>query len=168
MTNTARNTFKQTSRLAELWDELRSDPVPPRPPARLAGRDPASSPSDLEGPPLPVTRSWRNSLGKVWQTLMELENTEPDPLSIDPANSEHAEMSIEAAHEEALALMSPFRWDPKPAWTSAPLPQRPPLSSTAMPHRAVTRPRIPLRPLHKRPFYKRFFFYLQHWLSNPK
>lgn len=185
MTNLAKNTFAQTSRLSALWDDLLSDPVPPRPVTRRGGREPVSPPlpRDLEhtehpsapgtyGPDdfpdaaRPVTRMWKNSLGTIWQTLLE-----PVPLSMDPADSEPevvSEMSIEAAHEEALALISPFRWNPKPAWTNTPIPQRPPLSNAPAPHHAVTRPKIPLRPLHKRPFYKRFFFYLQHWLNKPK
>ena len=177
-TNIVRNTFKKTSRLAELWADLLSDPVPPRPAARLEGRDPGREHPSLPGSyapdrfpdaASPVTRIWKNSLEMAWHTLIELENPEPGPLSMGQANSEPdalSDTSIEAAHEEALALISPFRWDPRPAWTNTPVQHGPPLSNAAVP--PVTRPKIPLRPLHKRPFYKRFFFYLHHWLSKPK
>lgn len=192
MTNTVKNTLKQTSRLSQLWDDLLSDPVAPRPAAKermtTAARfvSPPFAP-DLKRPSLPgdykrdsftrtdatrpVNSIWRNSLERVFHTLTEMENSEPTPLSIDKANSEPealSDLSIETAHEEVLALISPFRWDPKPAWINAPIQHKHPVSNAAVPHRSVTRPKIPLRPLHKQPFYKRFFFYLHPWLSRPK
>jgi hypothetical protein len=195
MPATLKNTLKQTSRLSELWDDLLSDPVSPRPVAKekmtTAARLEVSYPvSPLFAPALkrpslpgnyepdrfphaakPVNSSWRNSLEGLFHNLIELETAEPSPLSMERANSESeaiSDLSIETAHEESLALISSFRWEPKPAWVNAPIQQKPPLPNAAVPQRSAARPKIPLRPLHKQPFYKRFFFYLRRWLSRPK
>jgi hypothetical protein len=100
---------------------------------------------------------------------MELENAETPAPSADQASAERetvSEMSIEEAHEESLSISSPFRWEPKPAWVNAPVPSTAPLSSLVDPRRFAAMPKIPLRPLHKQPFYSRFFFYLRHWRSR--
>ena len=190
MPDTVKNTLRQTSRLSELWNDLLSDPVAPRPPAKESMSIAASLEvgyPDLKRTSLlshyepdcftpteatkPVNSIWRNSLEGLFHNLIVLESAEPSPLSTDKANSESetfSDMSIEAAHEEVLSLISPFRWEPKPAWINAPIQHRPPLSNAAAPQRSAVRPKIPLRPLHKQPFYKRFFFYLHRWLSRPK
>lgn len=197
MADTVKNTLKQTSRLSKLWDDLRDDPVSPRPlanesrtaSAHLEMGYPVSAPfaADLKHPSLvshyeperftatdtakPVTSIWRNSLEGLFHALVALEPAEPSPLSIgtaDPEPEAPADMPVETAPEELLSVSSPFRWEPKPAWIYAPTPQKPPFPNPAAPPRFADRPRIPLRPLHKQPFYKRLFFYVHRWLTTPK
>jgi hypothetical protein len=161
-----KNTLKQTSRLSKLWDDLLSDPVPPRP--SLPGN---YEPDHFSDATKPGHSLWKNSLETFFHTLIELETAEPSRLSIEQPNSERevfSDISLETAHEKSLSMISPFRWEPKPAWINAPLQQKPPISNPAVPQRSAARPKIPLRPLHKQPFYKRFFFYLRRWLSRPK
>lgn len=73
-----------------------------------------------------------------------------------------------AAHEASLALSNPFHWEPKPSWTAAPARSNHQFSNAVHPQRFAQRPKIPMRPLHKQPFYQRFFFYLRCWLSRLK
>ena len=117
--------------------------------------------------PEPVSRSWRAELAKLFHYLLEdVESTQP---SADEAISEGevvSDMSLEAAHKEILSLSSPFRWEPKPAWINAPVQSNPPFTNMTDPRLFAPRPKIPLRPLHKQPFYRRFFFYLRRWLSR--
>ena len=117
--------------------------------------------------PEPVSRSWRVDLAKLFHFLLE-DIASPRP-SADEAISEgevFSDMSLKAAHEEVLALSSPFRWEPKPAWINAPVQSNPPFSNMTDPRCFAPRPKIPIRPLHKQPFYRRFFFYLRRWLSR--
>ena len=157
---------KSNDRLAQLWDELLADPVPPHPTAQQRMEPvPFTETDKLE----PVSRRWRVDLAQLFHNLMEPEVAESTLPSAEEAISEReafSELSIEAAHEASLALSSPFRWEPKPAWIKAPVHSNPPFSNTTHPRRFALRPKIPLRPLHKRPFYMRLFFYLRRWLSG--
>ncbi len=117
--------------------------------------------------PEPVSRSWRADLAKLFHNL--LEDVESPRPSADEAISEgemFSGISLKAAHEEILSFSSPFRWEPKPAWINAPVQSNPPFSNMTDPRCFAPRPKIPIRPLHKQPFYKRFFFYLRRWLSR--
>ena len=155
---------KRNDRLTQLWDDLRADPVPPHPatPQRM-------EPVPFTGMDKPVSRHWRADLAKLFHSLVEPELAEAPLPSADEAISEaetFSEVSFEAAHEASLSYSSPFRWEPKPAWINIPMHSNPPFSNTTNPRRFAPRPKIPLRPLHKRPFYMRFFFYLRRWLSR--
>jgi hypothetical protein len=117
--------------------------------------------------PKPVSRSRRVDLAKLFHNL--LQDVESPRPSADEAISEgevFSAMSLKAAHEEILSWSSPFRWEPKPAWINAPVQSNPPFSNMTDPRCFAPRPKIPIRPLHKQPFYKRFFFYLRRWLSR--
>jgi hypothetical protein len=114
-----------------------------------------------------VSRNWRVDLAKLFHNLLE-EVASPRP-SADEAISEgevFSDISLQVAHEEILAWSSPFRWEPKPAWINAPGQSNPPFSNMTDPRSFAPRPKIPIRPLHKQPFYKRIFFYLRRWLSG--
>jgi hypothetical protein len=90
-------------------------------------------------------------------------------VSTGEANSESEASSplpFEAAHTEFSFFSPTLGLDPRPAWVKAPLQPDPALPATADPRRLVYRPKFPLRPLHKRPFYQRLFFYLRGWLSR--
>ena len=65
-----------------------------------------------------------------------------------------------------VSIASPFRWEPKHAWINSISRSNPVFSNTAHPRLFLARPKIPIRPLHKQPFYRRFFFYLRRWLSG--
>lgn len=115
----------------------------------------------------PMSRSWRVELAKLFHYLFE--NVESAQPAADEAISEgevFSDRSLEAAHAEILSLSSPFRWEPKPAWINAPVQSNLPISNMTDPRCFAARPKIPIRPLHKQPFYRRFFFYLRRWLSR--
>ena len=166
---------KSTDRLAQLWEALRADPVPPHPIAK--GRMTAGKGFEMNMEPVlfpgmdkrePLGRRWKADLAKLFHSLLETVDAEsPSP---DNSISEKAfpESSMEAAHEAALSLSSPFHWEPKPTWVSAPVPSSPPFAKITDPRQFAPRPKIPLRPLHKQPFYRRFFFYLRRWLNRPR
>ena len=161
---------KSNDRLAQLWEELRADPVPPHPAGKgwvTAGRrfemNTELVPFIGTDKPEPVSRRWKADLVKLFHSL--LETVDVDSPSPEEASSES---SLEAAHEAALSLHSPFHWEPKPAWVSAPVPSNPPFAKITDPRRFAPRPKIPLRPLHKQPFYRRLFFYLRRWLNRPR
>jgi hypothetical protein len=136
-------------------------------PIRLGNDEPTrfTPPDETE-----MTRvSWGASLENLFHGLVEVENPEPAALFVEETIAESEalpDMTVAAAHEETLAFSSPFRWEPKPAWVNPPSQSTPPVGKLADPRQFVARPRIPRRPLHKQPFYRRFFFYLQHWLSK--
>jgi hypothetical protein len=124
------------------------------------------TPTDAAGP---VISHWRDSLDLLIHSLEELVNHEPSDLPAEEANTETETYSgppLEAAGQGSSSFSSPFRWEPKPAWLDVPS-QPKPLS----PNPADTRPpvyisRIPIRPLHKKPFYQRVLFYLRGWLRR--
>jgi hypothetical protein len=124
------------------------------------------TPTDAAGP---VISHWRDSLDLLIHSLEELVNHEPTDLPAEEANTETETYSgppLEAAGQGSSSFSSPFRWEPKPAWLDVPS-QPKPLS----PNPADTRPpvyisRIPIRPLHKKPFYQRVLFYLRGWLRR--
>jgi hypothetical protein len=155
MPDTIFTTPKGNARLARLWEDLLADAVHPRP-AAAQGRTAAMMLQEVERrePALlsrnqPVSRSWRADLAGWLRSLVELEDAVV--LSADEANSEP----------------SPFRWEPKRTWLSVPGRSNPPFSKASDARRlAPRRPNIPIRPLHKQPFYRRFVFYLRRWLNR--
>ena len=117
--------------------------------------------------PQPVSRRWRVDLAKLFHNLFEnAASPLPSAAEAISAGEVFSDMSLKAAHEEILSLSSPFRWEPKPAWVNAPVQSNPPFSNMTDPRGFLPRPKIPIRPLHKQPFYRRFFFYLRRWLSR--
>jgi hypothetical protein len=115
----------------------------------------------------PASAPWRESLDRLLHSLVELESTAvSSPPVEEVASPEVSDLSMEAAHEEALSFSSPFHWEPKPAWIRAPAPPKRSASETVDVRRLVYIPKIPIRPLHKQPFYRRIFFYLRGWLSR--
>jgi hypothetical protein len=117
----------------------------------------------------PGSNTWRDSLESLFHSLVQLESTEQPPLSIEEPNSESEALSdvlVETPHEESVSFSSPFRWQPKPAWVDIPVQTQAPYPNAANTGSRVYRSKIPLRPLHKQPFYRRFFFYLRGWLSR--
>jgi hypothetical protein len=176
MAATFSSTQKSNNRLARLWEELLADPVPPHPIAKgrmTVGRDfemiTEPIPFIEMDKPEPVSRRWRVDLAKLFHSLLETVDAEsPSSAEIISEGDTFSDMSLDAAHEAALSLSSPFHWEPKPAWMHAPVPSNPPFAKITAPMRFAPRPRIPLRPLHKQPFYRRLFFYLRRWLSRPR
>jgi hypothetical protein len=117
----------------------------------------------------PVSNHWRDSLERLLHSIVELEDPEHSALPIEETNPEteaFSDLSVEAGREESTSFSSPFRWEPKPAWINVPIQSNPPLPNTADTRRLVYKPKIPIRPLHKQPFYRRIFFYLRSWLSK--
>ena len=113
--------------------------------------------------------AWRDSLENLFRSAVEVEDSQPASVSFEEPDSEPTaapDMTIAAAHEETLTFSSPFRWEPRPDWVNSASPPAPPASHLVDPRHFVARPRIPSRPLHKQPFYRRFFFYLRRWLSG--
>jgi hypothetical protein len=116
-----------------------------------------------------TSRAWRESVERLFHGLVELENAESSSSSPEEADSESgapSDQTLERAHEESLSFSSPFRWEPKPAWIDVPVQSQSPYPNAANTGSRVYRPRIPVRPLHKQPFYRRLFFYLGSWLSR--
>jgi hypothetical protein len=168
---------KTNDRLAQLWEELRADAVPLQPAikqARTVGapvvlRQDELLPFIATDYPRPENRSWRVDLARLFHSLLEPKVTEsPLPSGAETISEGEAspEASMAAAHEASLALSTPFHWDPKPAWIESPARSYHQFSNTIHPPRFAPRPKIPVRPLHKQPFYRRFFFYLRRWLSR--
>ena len=168
---------KSNDRLTQLWEDLLADPVPLQPVTKQ--RSTAGSPVLLRQDELvpfmrtdksePISRRWRVDLAKLFHSLLEPEVPEYHLTSAGEAISEgeaFSEMSLDAAHEASLSLSSPFHWEPKPAWIQAPTQFQPAFSNTTDPRRFKPRPKIPVRPLHKQPFYRRFLFYLRRWLKR--
>lgn len=196
MQDTLNKTRKKKDRLAEMWEDLLANPVAPEPPGKermtLEASLEADHPvayrfaPDLQLPPLfglpqtepevsivaavePVRNTWTNSLKNFFGTIVEPANAEPVPISLgvtDLAGEASSPMTLEAAHEESLSFSTPFRWDPKPAWIHAPVQSNHQSPGAADVQRLAFKPKIPLRPLHKQRFYRRFFFYLRGWLSR--
>ena len=101
----------------------------------------------------------------------ELEDAEPSALSVSTGETTSeteapAYVPFEDAHAEFSFFSPTLGLKPRPAWVNTPLQPSPPTPNTADTRRYVYRPRIPARPLHKRPFYRRVFFYLRGWLSR--
>ena len=196
LTDTILATLERNDRLVQLWKDLLADSVAPDPAARqgrtggshygmneeatlLLGPDRArpsllSLETALESPglqdaewtePVPFTgtvktglasRGWMVDLATWFHSLAEVEDAGPADPSEEEAVSE----------DEAHSLSSPFRWEPKPAWINAPVQSDPPFTNMADPRRFAARPKIPIRPLHKQPFYMRILFYLRRWLRK--
>jgi len=111
----------------------------------------------------------------------ELEDVEPSALSVSTgsvstgsvsageANSESeasAYVPFEDAHAEFSFFSPTLGLEPRPAWVNTPVQPNPAYPNTADTRRLVYRPKFPIRPLHKQPFYRRLFFYLRGWLSR--
>ena len=169
-------TSKSNDRLAQLWEELLADPVPPHPAEKgrmTMGRDfeMNTEPIPFIGmdKPEPLSHRWRADLAKLFYSLLETVDAEsPSSAEAISEGDTFSDMSLDAAHEPTLSLSSPFHWEPKPTWIHTPVPSNPPFAKITDPLRFAPRPRIPLRPLHKQPFYRRLFFYLRRWLSRPR
>lgn len=98
-----------------------------------------------------------------------LEDAEPSALSVEETNSESeasAYVPFEDAHAEFSFFSPTLGLEPRPAWVNAPVQPNPPVPNPADTRHLVYRPKIPIRPLHKQPFYRRVFFYLRGWLSR--
>lgn len=191
MTHTMFTTLERNDRLVQLWKDLLADPVAPDP-ATWQGRSGGSRFGSNEGSafplaldrerlsllslePLPFTgtlkaeppgRRWMVDLAAWFHSLVELEGAGPATGEAIYGEGALPGMSVEAADEETLSSPSPFRWEPKPAWTSAPVRSTPPYIDRADPLLFPPRPKIPARPLHKRPLFLRIFFYLRRWLGK--
>ena len=149
-----------------LWEDLLADAVPPHPPAEQRR---TVAPAVLVRQDEPMNRSWKVDLATLFQSLLEPEVVESPLASAAGAISEReafSELSMDAAHEASLAISSPFHWEPKPAWINIPGHATPAFLNPANTRRFAARPKIPIRPLHKQAFYRRFFFYLRRWLSR--
>lgn len=117
----------------------------------------------------PVITPWRDSLDKLLHSLEELVNDRPHALSAEEQNFESEEVAgipTKADDPEAGPTFSPFRWDPKPAWLDVPIQPKPSSPRAMEAEHLVFRSKIPMRPLHKQRFYRRFFYYLRGWLSG--
>ena len=151
---------KPNDRLAQLWADLLADPVPPQPAAPRQG--PAGMTVPLQQGQA-LRRNWRVDLRILFHSLLEPEVFEP-PLS--SAGDEAFEGATFSERSPDVAVTSPFHWEPKAAWIARPGHFTPAFLNPADPRRFIPRPKIPLRPLHKQPFYRRFFFYLSRWLNR--
>jgi hypothetical protein len=147
---------------APAWEEGRLDPLPVnhgesnhRIPAAIVAAE-------------PVRRPWRDALENFFDNLVELVNTKvPFSVGVTSSETEAAPATtLESAHQDSLSYSSPFRWEPKPSWLTAPVQSNPRTPTIPDIERLVFRPKIPLRPLHKQRFYRRFLFYLRGWLSR--
>jgi hypothetical protein len=119
--------------------------------------------------PQPVSPGWKRGFEQVLQGLLEPQAGGDASASAGEETPEAEAFSDtvrEVAQEAPLSSYTPFRWEPEPAWISAPAPSVPPWVNKADPTRFAPRPKIPRRPLHKSPFYRRFLFYLRRWLSK--
>jgi hypothetical protein len=117
----------------------------------------------------PVSQDWRDSFDRLVHGLEGLVNTEPSASFAEETTSEgeaFPDTAIQAAHEVSLSFSSTLRRDPKPAWVDVPISPKHPVTETEAARRLVYRPKFPIRPLHKQPFYRRLFFYLRGWLSR--
>lgn len=167
---------KNNDRLAQLWDDLRADALPPHPATiqpgeigMLVGRHDAIRTAARIEPVAfvamdlaePVRPSWKVDLKNLFHNLLELEGAESSlPAETLP------DVSVETDHEIPLSVTSPFRWEPKPVWLTAPAGSSTPLRNFSHPRRFPARPKIPSRPLHKQPLYMRILFCLRRWLSG--
>lgn len=159
---------KRNDRLAQLWEDLLAEDVPPHPTTtqrRTVGEAVVLRQDE------PMSRSRRVNLATLVHSLLEPEVAEsPLPSAVEAISEEEAfsERPLEAAHEAILAISFPFHWEPKPAWINITGHSTPAFLNPADPRRFVPRPKIPIRPLHKQPFYIRFFFYLSRWLRRSR
>ena len=158
MRDTVFPTPKMNERLARLWDGLLAEPVPPHPAYTQQRTVVLLQQTDHSEPVLPHRDepgrlSWSDGLARWFQDIVELQEGGAALPSDDEANSEP----------------SPFRWEPKRGAMIVTGRSTAPFSHTndARPF-APRRPQIPIRPLHKQPFYRRFFFYLRRWLSSSR
>ena len=117
----------------------------------------------------PVSHPWKDSFERLLNSLTELEDPGRSALSVEEASSEteaSSDVPVEAASAESVTFSSPFRWEPKPAWVDVRVQPQMPYPNAANTGSRIYSSRIPFRPLHKQPFYRRFFFYLRSWLSH--
>ena len=111
----------------------------------------------------------RDDLERLSSSRDELETAEPSALSVEEIDSESEAFSgtpFEASPTEFSLFSTALRFEPKPAWLEVPIQPNPPLPNTADPRPLVYRSKVPMRPLHKKRFYQRLFFYLRGWLSR--
>ena len=148
---------KEKDRLAQLWEDLRAEALPFHPIATQGRKVGTASLLKQEEA---VSRSWRADFSTWLQGVLE---PEVGTISEREASSEP---SLAAAHETALAISSPFHWEPKPAWINIPGRSTPALLNPADPRLFAAKPKIPIRPLHKQPLYRRVYFYLSRWLRS--
>ncbi|HSJ85617.1 MAG TPA: hypothetical protein VK909_00285 [Anaerolineales bacterium] len=169
-------TPKNNDRLTQLWEDLLAEPVPPHPAAKEWKAAGACFEMNSESVLFlgidelkSTSRPWRVDLAKMFHSLLETVDAElpsPAPGEVISEADGFSNTSAVAAHEAALALSSPFHWEPKPAWINAPVRSGSSTLNPAGPQRFVARPKIPLRPLHKQPLYMRILFCLRRWLSR--
>ena len=166
MATTSFTSPKINDRLAQLSENLLAHAVAPHPTAKQRRTVGAAVVLRQDKP---MSHSWRVDLATLFHSLLEPEVAESPLPSAVAANSEgeaFLERPMEAAHEAILAISSPFHWEPKPAWINIPGHSTPEFLNPADPQRFVPMPKIPIRPLHKQPFYRRFYFYLSRWLGR--
>ena len=85
----------------------------------------------------------------------------------NPEQEESSSLPFEDTSSAEFSFFTPtLGLDPKPAWIHVPAGPNPPATGTADARHLVYKPKIPLRPLHKQPFYRRLFFYLRAWLNR--
>jgi len=117
----------------------------------------------------PVSHPWKDSLESLLNSLTELQDSGHSALPVEEASSETeaaSDVPVEPAPEESVTFSSPFRWEPKPAWIDVHVQPQTPYPNAANTGSRIYSSKIPFRPLHKQPFYRRFFFYLRGWLSR--
>jgi len=118
-----------------------------------------------------VSRPWRDSLQTLFQSLVELQDPAESALPVeatDPEMKVIASLPAEAVSGESVPYSSPFRWDPKPIRINVSIQPKPLIQDTTGRRRPVYAPKILIRPLHKRPFYQRLFFYLNRIFRKRK
>jgi hypothetical protein len=106
----------------------------------------------------------------------ERENAEASALSAftgsvstgesNPESEESSGAPFDDTRPEFSFFSPTLGLEPKPAWIKASAQINPPVVGAGETRRLVHKPKIPLRPLHKQPFYRRIFFYLRNWLSR--
>jgi hypothetical protein len=118
-----------------------------------------------------ISDDGRDPPGELSYRQGKLENAETSALSLSAGETTSeseapAYVPFEDAHAEFSFFSPTLGLKPRPAWVNTPLQPRPPAIDTTDTRRYVYRPRIPVRPLHKQPFYRRVFYYLRGWLSR--
>ncbi len=124
---------KAKDRLAQLWSDLRAEAVPFYP---IAPQKKAVHATLHLGQDERIRRNWKADLSTLFESLLEPEMEKPPiPFAAEASSKGDAlsELSIEAAHDAALALSSPFHWEPKPAWIKLPGRSTPALLNPADP-----------------------------------
>src|SRR5512143_1180541 len=101
---------RPNDRLAQLWEDLRAEAVPPKP--VVTQRNMVASVPLIQNQP--IHHRWKVDLSTLFHSLLEPEALEP---SLPSAGEEFSqaelflERSVDAAHEASLAVSSPFHWE---------------------------------------------------------